>query len=322
MTMPPPEILEGCVRSAITAPSLHNSQPWLFRIGDGVVDVYADWRRQLEVLDPTGRELLISIGAAVFTLGLALRGAGYRPEIGLFPDAGKPDLVARVNADRCSALKPAVRDLVAAIPRRHTNRYPFAASAVPADAIEHLIDAARQESATLAVADPVSRNTIIRLSQDADRRQRATGGYRAELARWTTHRTLHRDGVPPLAIGPWDALEIMPIRDFGLLQPHLARTAVEFEPDPTLVVLATAGDDRADWVRAGQALQRVLLTATWQNLATTPVSQPVEVPAVRRQLSDPARGVWAQMILRIGYGRPAATTPRRPLSDVLLTSDE
>lgn len=217
--MPPPGILEGCVRSAITAPSLHNSQPWLFRIGDGVVDVYADWRRQLEVLDPTGRELLISVGAAVFTLGLALRGAGYRPEIGLFPDPGRPELVARVNADRCSALKPAVRDLVAAIPRRHTNRYPFASSAVPADAIVHLIGAARQESATLTVADPVSRDTIIRLSQDADRRQRATGGYRAELARWTTHRALHRDGVPPLAIGPWDALEIMPIRDFGLLQP-------------------------------------------------------------------------------------------------------
>jgi nitroreductase len=253
MTMPPAEILEGCIRSAITAPSLHNSQPWLFRISDGVVDVYADWRRQLEVLDPTGRELLISIGAAVFTLGLALRGAGYRPEVCLLPDAGKPDLVARVSADR---------------------------------------------------------------------RQRAAGGYRAELARWTTHRTLHRDGVPPLAIGPWDALESMPIRDFGLLQPHLARTVEEFEPDPTLVVLATAGDDRADWVRAGQALQRVLLTATWQHLATTPVSQPVEIPAVRRQLSDPGRGIWAQMILRIGYGRPAATTPRRPLSEVLLTSTD
>ncbi|RSM68055.1 nitroreductase [Actinoplanes sp. ATCC 53533] len=322
MTMPPPETLEGCIRLATTAPSLHNSQPWLFRVGDGVVDVYADWRRQLEVLDPTGRELLISVGAAVFTLGLALRGAGYRPEIGLFPDAGKPNLVARLSAENCSALDPAVRDLAAAIPHRHTNRYPFASAAVPADAIERLIDAARQEAATLTVANPVSRNTIIRLSQDADRRQRAIGGYRAELARWTTHRTLHRDGVPPLAIGPWDALEIMPIRDFGLLQPHLARTAEEFEPDPTLVVLATAGDDRADWVRAGQALQRVLLTATWQNLATTPVSQPVEIPAVRSQLSDPARGIWAQMILRVGYGRPAASTPRRPLSDVLLTSDD
>jgi nitroreductase len=321
MTMPPSGILEGCVRSATTAPSLHNSQPWLFRIGDGMVEVHADWRRQLEVLDPTGRELLISIGAAVFTLGLALRGAGYRPEIGLFPDAGNPDLVARVSADHRSAVSPAVRELVAAIPLRHTNRYPFASAAVPADAIEHLIDAARQETATLSVTDPATRDTIIRLSQAADRRQRATGGYRAELARWTTHRTLHRDGVPPLAIGPWDAWEIMPIRDFGLLQPHLARTAEEFEPDPTLMVLATAGDDRTGWVRAGQALQRVLLTATRQNLATTPISQPIEIPAVRRQLSDPAKNIWAQMILRIGYGRPAATTPRRPLSDVLLASD-
>ena len=83
------------------------------------------------------------------------------------------------------------------------------------------------------------------------------------------------------------------------------------------MVLATAGDDRPAWLRAGQALQRVLLTATWHNLATTPISQPVEIPAIREQLTDTASGVWAQMVLRAGYGRPTVSTPRRPLSDVI-----
>jgi nitroreductase len=315
---PTRETIEGCVRSATTAPSLHNSQPWLFRISEGVVDVYADPRRQLEVLDPTGRELLISVGAAVLTLALALRGAGYRADIGVFPDDGQPDLVARVTVGHPAPLSSAEEGLVAAIPHRHTNRYPFTSSAIPADTLEQLIDAARPEAAVLTVANPVSRNAIIGLSQAADRRQRATGGYRAELARWTTHRTLHHDGVPPSAIGPWDAMEIMPIRDFGLLQPHLTRAPETFETHPTLMVLTTAGDNRTDWVRAGQALQRVLLTATWLNLATTPISQPVEIPAIRTQLSDTTKGGWAQMGLRIRYGRPAAATPRRPLSEVLL----
>lgn len=320
--LPSRETIEGCIRSATAAPSLHNSQPWLFRVGEGVVDVYADRHRQLEVLDPTGRELLISVGAAVFTLGLALRGAGYVPETVLFPDAGVPDLVARVRAGNAAACSPAVQALVAAIPHRHTNRYPFAPDVVSIDALERLTDAARQSSAVLTVASPVSRNAIVGLSQAADRRQRATGGYRAELARWTTHRTLHHDGIPPSAIGPWDAWEIMPIRDFGLLQPHLTRAAETFEQHPTIMVLATVGDDRTDWVCAGQALQRVLLTATSLNLATTPISQPVEIPAIRKELSDTTRGIWAQMVLRIGYGRPAAATPRRPLSDVLWTPDE
>jgi hypothetical protein len=178
------------------------------------------------------------------TLALALRGAGCRTDIAIFPEDGQPDLVARVALGHPAPLSSAEQALVAAIPHRHTNRYPFTSSAIPADTLEQLIDAARQEAAVLTVANPVSRNAIIGLSQAADRRQRATGGYRAELARWTTHRTLHRDGIPPSAIGPWDAMEIMPIRDFGLLQPHLARAPETFETHPTLMVLATAGDDR------------------------------------------------------------------------------
>jgi nitroreductase len=313
------EILTECVRSAVAAPSLHNSQPWLFRIAGGAVDVHVDRSRQLEVLDPIGRELLISVGAAIFTLRLAIRREGRLPVLELLPDGDESDRVARVTAGRAAAPTPAVEALAAAIEHRHTNRWPFARSVVPADAIEQLTDAARFEGATLTVASAVSRNAIIGLSQAADRQLRARGGYRAELARWTGPGRGRRDGVPPKAIGPWDALETMPIRDFGLLQPHHQRATETFEPYPTIVILATEGDDPAAWVRAGQALQRVLLTATWLNLATTPISQPIEIPVIRESLTDTGHGVWAQMILRVGYGRPASATPRRPLADVLLS---
>jgi hypothetical protein len=314
--------LVACVRVATTAPSLHNSQPWRFRIGPHGVDVHADRRRQLDVLDPAGRELLISVGAAVFTLRLAIRGAGYLTHTTLFPDPADPDFVARVAVRRPMAPTPAAEALVTAIPHRHTNRWPFARSVVPADAVERLADAARREGATLSVANAVSRNAILSLSQEADRALRAKGRYRAELARWTTPHRGRRDGVPSTAIGPWDAMEILPVRDFGLLQPHRDRPAAQFEPYPTIMVLSIDGDTRPHWVNAGQALQRVLLTATWLNLATTPISQPVEIPAIRRMLTDSRTGSWAQMVLRIGYGRPAAATPRRPLTEVLVAGDE
>lgn len=316
-TLPAP-VLTDCVRAATAAPSLHNSQPWLFRIGDGEVDVYADRGRQLDVLDPAGRELFVSVGAAVFTLRLAIRHEGHLPELSLLPDAAEPDLIARVKVGRRAEPTPGVETLAAAIAHRHTNRWPFAPSVVPADAIEQLTDAARFEEATLTVADAVSRNAILGLSQAAERNLRAMGGYRAELAQWTLPRAGRRDGVPPSATGPWDALETMPIRDFGLLQPHLHRATETFEPYPTIMVLATAGDSARDWVRAGQALQRVLLTATRLHLATTPISQPIEIPVIREMLTNTRNGTWAQMILRVGYGRPAAATPRRPLAEVLL----
>jgi hypothetical protein len=315
-------ILAESVQSATAAPSLHNSQPWLFSIGMDQVDVYADRSRRLEVLDPAGRELLISVGAAVFTLRLALQHRGYRPDLSLFPKEAEPDLVARVTAGSPAAPTRDVDRLAAAIPYRHTNRWPFARSVVSMDALEHLTGAARREGATLSVATASSRNAILNLSQSADRLLRSKGGYRAELARWTDPGRRRHDGVPTAAIGPWDALEAMPVRDFGLLQPQLRRASEYFEPYPTIMVLATDGDSPGDWLRAGQALQRVLLTATWLNLATTPISQPVEIPAIRELLSDTQRGHWAQIVLRLGYGRPASATPRRPLADVMLRDHE
>jgi nitroreductase len=109
----------------------------------------------------------------------------------------------------------------------------------------------------------------------------------------------------------------MPLRDFGLLVPRVVRSAERFEPFPTIVLLSTHGDTRREWITAGQALQRVLLVATRLRLATTPISQPVEIPAIRELLTDTGTGRRAQMVLRIGHGPPAAATPRRPLSDVL-----
>lgn len=320
-TSPPSrKVLTDCVRTATAAPSLHNSQPWRFRIAGGAVDVHADPERRLEVVDPAGREQLISVGAAVFTLRLAIRRAGYRCRLTTFPIPDQPDLVARVTAGRPAAPGVAIEALAAAIAHRHTNRWPFAHTPVPARVLDHLVDAARREGAVLKVAGATGRDRVLGLAFEAGRRLRERPGYRAELDRWTG-RGARRDGLSVWAVGPWDALETVPVRDFGELS-EVKRPVEKFEPYPAILVLSTDGDRRPDWLRAGQALQRVLLTATWQDLATTPISQPVEVPAVRRMLTDPASGLDAQMVLRVGYGRMAGSSPRRPLAEVLLPGSD
>ena len=312
--------LSGCVEAAIAAPSIHNSQPWWFRIRDGGVDVFADWDRKLAVIDPSGRELLISMGAAVFNVRLAMRQQSRAPTLHLFPDPAERDLVARVVPGRRVPPDESVQRLAAAIPRRHTNRRPFARAVIPASVLDELIAAAAAEGATLAVAGAVARGAILSLVRTAEQRLRQLGVYRAELAEWT--RAVHgrHDGVPPQAFGPWDALEALPLRDFGLTHPTLRRFSERFEPYPTIVVLSTDGDTADRWLQAGQAMQRVLLMATVRGLAATPMSQPLEIPALRELTTDTVTGRWAQVILRLGYAQPPTTqTPRRPLADVLLT---
>ncbi|GGN50695.1 Acg family FMN-binding oxidoreductase [Actinoplanes campanulatus] len=311
-------ILTECVRSAVRAPSLHNSQPWLFRIRRSSIEVHADLTRGLGVIDPEGRELLISVGAAVFTLRVALRRAGYDTVEELWPEPGDPTLAARVNLTRVVPVDAPTVALAAAIPYRHTNRWPFAQVSVSADMLGQLRDAARREGAVLIAIAPAGRDTVLDLAWGADRWLRDQPEYRRELDRYTDSRLRH-DGVPVWAAGPCDALEVVPVRDFAAASP-LHRHAEPFEPYPAIMVLATGYDAPIDWLRAGQALQRVLLTATWLGLATMPISQPVEVPAVRKALATRVAGLFPQIVLRVGYGRSqmAGGSPRRSLSEVLM----
>ena len=84
---------------AARAPSVHNTQPWRFKVGDHAVELFADASRQLRQ-DLAGREMLISCGAALFGLRLAVRSLGYLAEVELFPEPAVPLLLARVRPGR------------------------------------------------------------------------------------------------------------------------------------------------------------------------------------------------------------------------------
>jgi nitroreductase len=314
----PAQAVRACLEAAVAAPSVHNSQPWHFRPRDGGIDVLADQRRRLDVIDPRGRELLISIGAAVLNLRVAILNHHRLPILRIVPLPDEPDLVARLVPGHATEPSATARVLGEAIPRRHTNRRPFGATPIPTEVIDELAAAAAAEGAALTVADPVGRDAILALVRTADEWQRVESGYRDELTAWTLPVLGRRDGVPAQAFGPRDEREHGVLRDFGLTQPELHRRRARFEEHPTIVVLFTAGDSPAHWIRAGQALERVLLTATVRGLASTPMTQPVEIPELRRLISDPGRGLYAQVILRLGYGPPAAPSPRRPLAETLV----
>ncbi len=319
----PGQLLPECLRAATAAPSVHNTQPWLFRPRGNGVDVLVDRRRQLRVLDHSGREMFVSVGAATFNLRVALRAHGWQAEAAVTPDPSEPDLAARVTLIRQEAAIPAAITLAEAIPHRHTNRRPFADTPVPPAVLAELADAATAESAVSLVADSALRNGVLSLTRTAENRMRRDRRYRDELANWTTPPGIgRRDGVPRQTFGPRDTNAALPLRDLAV--GHGAPTAVvEFEPDPTVLLLFTGADTPADWVRAGMALQRLLLTATVRGLAATPLTQLTEVPPLRELLADTVAGRVAQTVLRIGYPLTrSVASPRRPVEEVLVPASE
>ncbi|HEX2174883.1 MAG TPA: nitroreductase family protein, partial [Nocardioidaceae bacterium] len=313
--LPPRTVLEECVRAATLAPSIYNTQPWRFRLRPGAVEVFADTVRILPAVDPDGREMHISLGAAVLNIEVMLQAHGYCPNVTLLPDPARPDLVARVEAE--GQMSPTLVDLVrvAALTRRRTTREPFTDRPLHESLVDSLTDAARLEGATFRVLDGSDSQALLALVRTADQGLRRDPAYRNEVARWTTDYPNRQDGVLPDSFGPLSADAALPVRDFGAYQPWLDREPEQYETNPTIAVLATAGDGEEDWLRAGMALQRVLLDATIAGVSASFLTQPLEVPHLRRLYDERWPHVATQMVFRLGYARQpgAATTPPRPV---------
>jgi nitroreductase len=318
MTQHTPDRAEwlAAVAAAARAPSVHNTQPWLFRLVDGAIEVHADTDRQLPVADPAGRAMRVSCGAALFNLRLALRHRGYVPSVRLTGAAA--GLMAVVGIDGRQLPTPQETALFEAVPLRHSNRYPFLDTVVALDVRAELISAARAEGGWLdLILGPIGLDMVAHLVRAADRTLLADPAYLAEVAAWTRPDVGAVDGVPRRAGGPApEPYDLLAGRDFGGPRRAPGR---DFEEDPLVGVLGATSDTPRDDLAAGQALQHVLLTATRLGLSTSLLSQPIDVESVREQLRIGLRRHGPpQMLLRFGYGVPGTPTPRRPVAEIML----
>ena len=317
---PVDEVLRWCVGVAVRAPSKHNAQPWWFEVADGAVEVHADGARSMPVSDPDGRELVIGCGAAVYTLRLALRCAGWEPITVTFPKGAAFSVVARVAPGHRKP--PSVEELalLTSVPERHTDRGPLDASAMAADVPFLLQRAAEREGATLQLlASPGLRRTLADIVARADRAESTDPAFAAELRGWLRDHP-SRTGIPVEARGPGAAAAYRAAfvqRDFDVTGAAHGDSEDGVD-DPLPAVLWTDGDHPGDWLRAGQALQAVLLAATEAGVHASFLNQPLEIPSLRAALrQDLALPGFPQMVLRLGVGHAAVPTPRRPVDDVV-----
>jgi nitroreductase len=313
------------------APSVHNTQPWYFRIvAEDRIDICARFgdgaeftmtgNGQLPVSAALRRELILSCGAALYNLRLAIRVTGHDLVAWLLPGYSGPPVLASVEIVTGRTERPTAteQELYEAIPRRHTNRWPYDdRHPVPLPILAAMQNAAATEGGRLRVLGRRQVRTWLRAAHDADREQRDDQGCQPDLLQWTNGGD---SGVPAAAFGPPGTFDDdhhlrrhlgrrkghAPIRDF---QPctgpgsegadeaegpgrHDDRGKAEtprFERRPQLMVLSTDGDKPLDWLRAGQALQHALLTATRHGVSASFLTQPLELHDARSGQAGPGQ---------------------------------
>lgn len=315
------------VVAATMAPSVHNSQPWLFEVRDDGIDLYADERRWLKAIDSDRRQLHVSCGAAGLHLRLALRDLGYGLVWDWLPDPANADHLLRVQVTGREPPTAQETQLTEAIPARHTDRSAFEPRSLPAEVVENLRSAAAVEGAWLQpVATGEDEVRLAVLLNEASSAELADTGYRAELSDWVWQQSEpagRRDGIPPAALPadpPGGRPTTLPLREF---RPAPAATGADrgvLRPPerPLTAIVGTPADDRRSWLQAGAATERLLLVATLDGVDASFLNQVVDLPGYRLRLRQELRLVgFPQLVLRLGYGHAWPVTPRRPVDEVI-----
>jgi hypothetical protein len=307
--------LRSVIRSAIRAPSSHNTQPWLFEYSGDSILLYADRLRALPANDPFDRELTLSCGAALFNLHVAIAALDLSTEVDVMPEGRRSDLLAEVRLGPGPGADE--RTLAASIDRRRTTRAGFTGEPPDPDTIEAMKTAAVAEGAWIeVVSEPSERQEISDLIAEGDRRQFSDATWRRELASWM-HPRRTGDGLAVPGFSRPIAKLVVSAFDLGRTTGRKdARLADEA---PCIAVLGTDLDLEENWLMAGQALQRALLVAASGGIQAGYMNQPCQVADLRPRLrSLLGRRDHPQAILRLGYpDPPAEPSPRRDVEQVL-----
>lgn len=322
------EILRFLLNYAVLAPSGHNTQPWLFQINRDVLEFYADRSRALPIVDPQNRALIISCGAALLNLRIAMRHFNYAGEIEIFPNHKDPDLLARIRLGERKQATAQEHLLFQAIPKRHTNRKQFEDRQVPETLLSEFQVAASEEGCWLHIVQNEDQKKVVAdLIAEGDRLQWSNKQFRRELAKWIRDRhSRTHDGIPAYAFGMPDipVIDLMSLvgsfamRTFDMGKTQATKDYQLAIHSPILLAIGTENDTPQAWLSAGQALGKILLQARAQEIWASFLNQPIEVPQLRFQLRDAlGKTGFPQLLFRIGYGSEVKSTPRRTVSEVL-----
>ena len=315
------EVVKRAVQLACRAPSVHNSQPWHWVAEGAVLHLFVDRQRWVHSTDRSGREAIISCGAVLDHLRIAMVAAGWQAHIERFPNPNNRDHLASLEFSPLEFVTDAQRNRTEAILQRRTDRLPLDRPTYWASFEPVLRSSVDESVAMLNVLSDDVRPQLVEASQLTEALRRDDASYHAELQWWTSPFALS-EGVPPDALASDSEQQRVDVaRDFPS-RSHVDRRVDVAADWSKVLVLSTAEDTRTDVLRCGEALSTVLLECTMAGMATCTLTHLIELDdsrdIVRRLIGE--RGE-PQVLIRVGIAPPMedlpAATPRRPLDDVL-----
>ncbi|WP_019513653.1 Acg family FMN-binding oxidoreductase [Mycolicibacterium neoaurum] len=312
-------IVEDAVQLACRAPSYHNSQPWRWVITPDGVQLFVDTDR-LVATDTSGRQAVISCGAALDHFRVAAAAAGFRTTVHRYPDSGDHLHLATITLAPADTVTAFQRRQADAILARRTDRLPLAAPADPAT-YDLLLGAAHDaDAAAVDVIDPADRPTVADAAQLTEALRLYDSAYHHEIGWWTSPFEV-TDGIPHSSlVSAAEADRVDVGRNFPVTQ-HAERRRHIAEDQAGLLVISAPEDTRLDMLRCGERLSALLLDATMAGLSSCTLSHLTEVPATRDIVGGLVNRAHPQIVVRIGLASELddvpPPTPRRPLGEVL-----
>lgn len=317
-TLGPVKIIEDAIHLACRAPSYHNSQPWRWVISPEGVQLFVDTDR-LVATDASGRQAVISCGAALDHFRVAAAAAGLDAHVERYPNPNDHHHLATITFGKLATVTDGHRRRADAILRRRTDRLPMAA---PTDweSFERLLRESAGPDVAMEVIAPADRPAVADASQLTDALRLYDSAYHHEIDWWTSPFEVN-DGIPHSSlVSAAEADRVDVGRSFPVTH-HRERRQNVAEDTAQLVVISALDDTRADLLRCGEALSALLLDATMTGFASCTLSHLTEVPVSRDILSALVGRPYPQVVVRIGripeLDEVPPPTPRRPLQDVL-----
>lgn len=233
------------------APSPCNVRPWDFHRDGAALELVADAGRAPAQGEAALREVILSCGAALLNMRVALRHFGRRDDVELLPEPRNPSIVARIRAGRQVHETPRDREMFYAIERRHTIH-----GTLTGTITDRLIEQCQTEAQVYGAWLHVITSVV-------DREAMADVIFEAHVAAATA-------GDAP-ACDDWHGTSLSEAASVRRMVRHA----------PVLMLLGTYGDDAAHWVAAGEALEAVLLHAAARETYAAFANQPLRIPQLR-----------------------------------------
>jgi hypothetical protein len=314
-----PADITHVIRYATLAANGHNTQPWRFHISDHAIDVLPDVSRRTPIVDPDDHHLFVSLGCAAANLAIAAAASGRPGEVTVMPEGGG----ARYTFVTGS---PKPDPLLAAVTRRQSTRAEYDGRAVPSADLAMLQSAAAIPGSNLMlITDRAEIGKVRDLVVAGNDDQMADPAFMSELKQWLRFN-------PESAMASGDGLFAAttgnpslptPLGRFAFDRLFDAKSegdtyARQIDSSGGIAIFIGDAEDRAHWIRVGQACQRFSLAATSLGLKLAFINQPVEVVRLRPELAG-LIGTTKRpdLVLRFGYGPTRPYSLRRSVASVM-----